>query len=141
MSFAPPGVAAPELWAKLLAFDLDGGAQLSFSKRLARDNGWSVAFAQRVVLEYKKFVFLAATCGHPLQWKAHELPIYPVPVRAGFAALLASEGDRGQLEIVRIYKPSPELRKAGTLVFEIDEVPMEPQLRAGMLVAGTTVPL
>lgn len=76
-----------------------------------------------------------------LQWKAHELPIYPVPVRAGFAALLASEGDRGQLEIVRIYKPSPELRKAGTLVFEIDEVPMEPQLRAGMLVAGTTVPL
>ena len=54
------------LWPRLLALDLDGAAQLSFSKRLARDNGWPVAFAQRTVLEYKKFVYLAATCGHPV---------------------------------------------------------------------------
>jgi uncharacterized protein (TIGR04222 family) len=54
------------LWAKLEALDLDGGAVLSFSKRLARDNGWTAAFAQRVMLEYKRFVYLAATCGHPV---------------------------------------------------------------------------
>ncbi|WP_035564093.1 TIGR04222 domain-containing membrane protein [Hymenobacter sp. IS2118] len=66
MFSASPQAASPDLWAKLDALDLDGGEQLSFSKRLARDNGWSLAFARRVVLEYKKFVFLAATCGHPV---------------------------------------------------------------------------
>lgn len=54
------------LWARLAALDLDGPAALSFSHRLARDNGWPLAFARRVVLEYKKFVYLAATCGHPV---------------------------------------------------------------------------
>ncbi|RZL10929.1 MAG: TIGR04222 domain-containing membrane protein [Hymenobacter sp.] len=58
--------AQPALWARLLAFDLDGAAQFSFSKRLARDNGWPLALAQRVALEYKKFLYLAATCGHPV---------------------------------------------------------------------------
>ena len=66
MYVAPPQTAPPGLWAKLEALDLDGGAALSFSKRLARDNGWTLAFAQRVVLEYKRFVYLAATCGHPV---------------------------------------------------------------------------
>lgn len=55
-----------ELWQKLEALDLDGDASLSFSKRLARDNGWTHGFALRVVGEYKKFLFLAATCGHPV---------------------------------------------------------------------------
>ena len=58
--------ASSALWASLLALDLDGGAALSFSKRLARDNNWPLAFAQRTVLEYKRFVYLAATCGHPV---------------------------------------------------------------------------
>jgi uncharacterized protein (TIGR04222 family) len=63
----PPLLAAhSELWAKLLAFDLDGAAQFSFSKRLARDNGWPAIFAQRTALEYKRFLYLAATCGHPV---------------------------------------------------------------------------
>ncbi|WP_082115872.1 TIGR04222 domain-containing membrane protein [Hymenobacter terrenus] len=66
MSLLPSRVVPADLWDRLVALDLDGGATLSFSKRLARDNGWSVAFAQRVVLEYKRFVFLAATCGHPV---------------------------------------------------------------------------
>jgi len=48
------------LWQKLEALDLDGDAALSFSKRLARDNGWTHPFALRVVDEYKKFLFLAA---------------------------------------------------------------------------------
>ncbi|RYX81767.1 TIGR04222 domain-containing membrane protein [bacterium] len=55
-----------ELWSKLEALDLDGNAQLPFSLRLARDNGWAPEFARRVVDEYKKFVFLAATAGHPV---------------------------------------------------------------------------
>lgn len=63
---ALPPAAESTLWARLVALDLDGAAQLSFSGRLARDNGWSRPFARRVVLEYKKFVFLAATCGHPV---------------------------------------------------------------------------
>ncbi|HEX8657451.1 MAG TPA: hypothetical protein VF690_07960, partial [Hymenobacter sp.] len=66
MSITSPRLVPADLWSKLVALDLDGGAALSFTKRLARDNGWPPAFAQRVVLEYKKFVFLAATCGHPV---------------------------------------------------------------------------
>jgi repressor LexA len=69
-----------------------------------------------------------------------DCPFIPVPVRAGFVELVASEGDYGQFEMMRIYKPSPELRKTGTLVFEIDGDSMEPQLRAGMLVAVTPIP-
>jgi uncharacterized protein (TIGR04222 family) len=66
MAAAPLRAPDTELWKRLVALDLDGTAALSFSRRLARDNGWPVAFAQRVVLEYKKFVYLAATCGHPV---------------------------------------------------------------------------
>lgn len=63
----PPLLAARSaLWARLLAFDLNGAAQFSFTKRLARDNGWPTVFAQRTALEYKKFLYLAATCGHPV---------------------------------------------------------------------------
>jgi uncharacterized protein (TIGR04222 family) len=61
---SPAATAA--LWDQLEALDLDAGAAFSFSKRLARDNGWAEPYARRVVLEYKKFVFLAATCGHPV---------------------------------------------------------------------------
>lgn len=42
------------------------GTTLTFSKRLARENGWSHGYARRVVEEYKKFVFLAAYAGHPV---------------------------------------------------------------------------
>src|SRR5687767_7184782 len=39
-------------------------AQLPFAQRLARENGWSMAHADRVMGEYKRFCFLAATAGH-----------------------------------------------------------------------------
>jgi uncharacterized protein (TIGR04222 family) len=56
------------LWDRILAFDIDGDSSPSFSfaARLARDNGWSAAFAERVVVEYKRFVFLAMTGGQPV---------------------------------------------------------------------------
>lgn len=37
------------------------GASLSFTVRLARENRWSVAHAERVVDEYKRFCYLAMT--------------------------------------------------------------------------------
>ncbi|MGJ3245025.1 MAG: glycine-rich domain-containing protein [Elainellaceae cyanobacterium] len=56
-----------DLYARIQTFSLDQlGAPLSFSKRLARDNGWSLAYAQRVIEEYKKFVFLAVAADHPV---------------------------------------------------------------------------
>lgn len=59
------GGEAGELWRRLLAFELDDpAANLTFSRRLARENGWSHAYALRVINEYKRFVFLAMTAGH-----------------------------------------------------------------------------
>ena len=44
---------------EIMAFDIDGGpTQYSFSKRLSRENGWTLAFAERVINEYKRFIFL-----------------------------------------------------------------------------------
>lgn len=41
-------------------------AALSFAERLARENGWSLAQADRVIEEYKRFCFLAVTTDHPV---------------------------------------------------------------------------
>lgn len=55
------------LLAKILAFELDvPGAQLPFTARLAREQGWTHVFAGRVVEEYKRFVALAMLAGHPV---------------------------------------------------------------------------
>src|SRR5688572_26468213 len=50
------------LWDKILKFKLD--AQLSeygFSTRLAKENFWTRDFTRKAILEYKKFMYLAAT--------------------------------------------------------------------------------
>jgi hypothetical protein len=50
---------------RISSFDIDGGdAELTFAKRLARENGWTVHFSERVVDEYKRFIFLCMTAGH-----------------------------------------------------------------------------
>lgn len=52
---------------RLEAFEIDEGSPpLSFAARLARENGWRLEFAQRVVREYKRFVILAMVAGHPV---------------------------------------------------------------------------
>ena len=57
----------PELRARLQAFSPDEpGAVFPFSARLARENGWSRARALRVVEEYRRFLYLAMTAGHPV---------------------------------------------------------------------------
>jgi hypothetical protein len=51
--------AEHDLWQKIKDFSLDDpSVSFCFSDRLARENGWSKAYALRVVEEYKKFLFL-----------------------------------------------------------------------------------
>ena len=53
------------LWQRLANFSLDReDATLPFSARLARDNGWSHAYALRVVHEYKRFMLLGIVADH-----------------------------------------------------------------------------
>lgn len=42
------------------------GVSLPFTSRLAREQGWTHAYASRVVDEYKRFMVLAVAAGHPV---------------------------------------------------------------------------
>jgi uncharacterized protein (TIGR04222 family) len=56
-----------ELYGRLQAFSFDAiDAQFPFSRRLARDNGWSEAYSQRAIEEYRRFAYLAVMAGHPV---------------------------------------------------------------------------
>lgn len=56
-----------ELYQRIQAFNLDKAtASFPFSHRLARENGWTLDFAQQVIEEYKIFAFLAIVVGHPV---------------------------------------------------------------------------
>ncbi|MEZ0483833.1 glycine-rich domain-containing protein [Fibrella aquatica] len=47
------------LWTKLSTFSIDGpDTRLTFAARLARENGWNRVYTQRVLEEYRKFLFL-----------------------------------------------------------------------------------
>lgn len=55
------------LWIKIENFDIDGEkVALPFVKRLARENGWTIRFAERAIEEYRKFLFLAMAAEHPV---------------------------------------------------------------------------
>jgi hypothetical protein len=48
-------------------FELDDpSASLPFSARLARENGWSRVYAERVITEYKRFIYLTTISRHPV---------------------------------------------------------------------------
>lgn len=50
------------LWNEVLAYDFDQPlSEYGFSTRLAKENYWTQAFTQKAILEYKKFMYLAAT--------------------------------------------------------------------------------
>ena len=54
-----------DLWQRLAHYTVGPDeAALSFQQRLARENRWDSAFAARVITEYKRFCYLAATAGH-----------------------------------------------------------------------------
>lgn len=56
-----------ELWSSLQAFEFDPpGTELTFVQRLARECGWSRAHAEDVLAEYRRFLLLAASAGHPV---------------------------------------------------------------------------
>jgi len=53
------------LWHLIDAFDLDAlDAAFPFSRRLARENGWTSDYTARVIGEYKRFCYLAVRAGH-----------------------------------------------------------------------------
>ncbi|MEO8374705.1 MAG: hypothetical protein ABI471_05740 [Sphingomonas bacterium] len=53
------------VWAALSVYHIGPtDAALPFAARLARENGWSAAYAARVIEEYKRFCFLAVTGDH-----------------------------------------------------------------------------
>ncbi|HMI90196.1 MAG TPA: TIGR04222 domain-containing membrane protein, partial [Polyangiales bacterium] len=55
-----------ELWHRLRRCELvPDGARNGFVARLARENDWSLEYAQRVCDEYKRFAFLSVVAGHP----------------------------------------------------------------------------
>jgi hypothetical protein len=71
-----------ELYLRLqnYCFDAPGGA-VTFAAKLACEQGWSVAKSERVLGEYRRFLFLAMAAGHPvspsravdLAWHQHLL--------------------------------------------------------------------
>src|SRR5689334_14391872 len=55
-----------ELRHRLERYTPDEPNDFPFSARLARENGWSRSYALRVIVEYKRFAFLAVAAGHPV---------------------------------------------------------------------------
>ena len=56
-----------DLWKRLDKFEFDSGTpSFGFADRLARENGWTKAEAERAIFEYKRFLYLAMTAGHPV---------------------------------------------------------------------------
>jgi hypothetical protein len=55
------------LWAQLSRYTIGpADAALPFAARLARENGWSASYAERVVGEYMRFAYLAVRAGRPV---------------------------------------------------------------------------
>jgi hypothetical protein len=64
--------APPRLWERIQAFSFDTGpTAYPFWSRLASENGWSMGFAARAITEYRRFLYLAATAGHPVSPSDH----------------------------------------------------------------------
>lgn len=63
----PAPYADHPIWRRLISYMIGPpDAALSFVDRLARENGWTAEYAARVIGEYKRFMFLAATVDHPV---------------------------------------------------------------------------
>ncbi len=74
----------PELYAlygELKTLPLDTRAELTFAKRLATENGWPLAYADRVLEEYLRFLLLTQAADFPISpsdpvdqaWRLHML--------------------------------------------------------------------
>lgn len=59
-------ISNPQLLDAIMHFDIGPvNAELSFEKRLAVENNWSVEYARQAIIEYKKFIYLIATTNTP----------------------------------------------------------------------------
>ena len=57
----------PALRQRIEQFTIgDPHAEFPFAVRLAQENAWPTAFAERVIREYKRFVYLAMVAKHPV---------------------------------------------------------------------------
>lgn len=58
-------LSADALWQRIADHHIGpADASLSFTARLARENRWTLAHAEHVIGEYKRFCYLAMTAGH-----------------------------------------------------------------------------
>ena len=61
------GLDKADLYQRIQDFPLDTiDAVYPLSRRLSWENRWTLHYAQQVIEEYKKFVFLAVVAGHPV---------------------------------------------------------------------------
>lgn len=67
MSDLPAATRDHRVWVALAGYTIGpADAALSFAQRLARENGWTAPHAARVIEEYRRFCFLAATGTRPV---------------------------------------------------------------------------
>jgi hypothetical protein len=63
----PDTAGRSPIWRALAEYQIGpAGVTLSFAARLARENGWSPPYTERVIEEYRRFCFLAVSSGHPV---------------------------------------------------------------------------
>ncbi len=56
----------PALYASITTFNIgEPSDALTFTERLARENAWSISYTRRCLLEYKRFLYLAASTKQP----------------------------------------------------------------------------
>ena len=61
----PASALQHPIWVALSSYSIGpADADLSFADRLRRENGWSTTHTERVITEYRRFCFLAATVDH-----------------------------------------------------------------------------
>lgn len=56
-------VSSLSLWERVQNFELEAPSDFyGFTTRLSYENKWTLNFTKAAILEYKKFMYLAATC-------------------------------------------------------------------------------
>lgn len=56
-----------QFWDKIRRYQIGpADAALTFADRLARENGWSLDYTHRAILEYKRFMFLICVTNEPM---------------------------------------------------------------------------
>lgn len=54
-----------ELWARIAGYDFDRGARVGyFAEKLAHENNWSRQYAERVIGEYRRYLYLTSCADH-----------------------------------------------------------------------------